>query len=259
MDGKRVKIDRSGATVIITITNPPVNALHPAVAKEIHDAIESAVVGDQSVRSLVLTGEGRCFVAGGDISYFQTLDSSTAENYALGIQRMQNALQDLSVPVIAAVNGVALGGGCELMMACDIRIADERAVFGQPEVTLGIIPGAGGTQYLPRLVGPGIAKRMLFSGERIDAAKAKEIGLVDEVVPAGDTLDVALELASQINANAPLAVAAAKRSVNLGTQMGLSDALRLEAGLFGELFRSDDVTEGVAAFLEKRSPNYKGA
>jgi len=244
--------------VVITIANPPVNALHPAVAAEIHDAVRTAVAGDPSVRSLVVTGEGKCFVAGGDIAHFRTLGISTAEIYALGIQDMQNALQDLSVPVIAAVNGAALGGGCELMMACDIRIADERAVFGLPEVTLGIIPGAGGTQYLPRLVSTGVAKRLLFSGERIDAVRAQAIGLVDEVVPAGAVLDAALKLAERINANAPLAVAAAKRSVNLGTQMALADALRLEAGLFGALFRSDDVAEGVSAFLEKRKPIYRG-
>jgi enoyl-CoA hydratase len=169
---------------------------------------------------------------------------------------MQDAIGLLQQPVIAAVNGTALGGGCELAMACDIRIADEQAVFGQPEVQLGIIPGAGGTQNLPRLVGAGRAKRLLFTGERLSAAAALEWGLVDEVVPEGSALERARALGAAIAANAPLAVAAAKRAVNLGLQMSLGDAHRLEATLFTALVETSDFAEGVDAFFAKRPPSF---
>jgi enoyl-CoA hydratase len=195
-------------------------------------------------------------MAGGDIEYFKTLDRSSSERYVLGIQRMQDALGLLPQPVIAAINGTALGGGCELAMACDIRVAAEQAVFGQPEVQLGIIPGAGGTQNLPRLVGAGRAKRLLFTGERISAATALEWGLCDEVVPAGAALSRAQELAAQIAANAPLAVAAAKKAVTLGLQMSLGDAHRFEASLFTTLVETRDFAEGIDAFFAKRPPTF---
>jgi enoyl-CoA hydratase/carnithine racemase len=244
--------------MIVTIDSKPVNALHPDVSDEILAAVDAAA-RDGSVRSVVLTGTGKHFVAGGDITYFQTLTPRTAELYALRIQQMQTALQTMGAPVIAAVNGTALGGGCELMMACDIRLAEEQAVIGQPEVGLGIIPGAGGTQMLPRLIPQGIAKRLLFTGERISAREALRIGLVDEVVETGGVLVAALRLAEKINANAPRAVAAAKRAVTLGLQMSLADGLRLEASLFGALFETADVKEGVAAFLEKRKADFRGS
>jgi enoyl-CoA hydratase len=252
-----IRVARQAATVVITIDNKPVNALHPDVSDEILAAVEDAA-RDETVRSLILTGAGKHFVAGGDIAFFQTLTPRTAELYALRIQQMQNTLQTIPIPVIAAVNGTALGGGCELMMACDIRIAEEQALIGQPEVGLGIIPGAGGTQMLPRLVPQGIAKRLLFTGERIDAREAQRIGLVDEVVATGGALDAASRLAEKINANAPRAVAAAKRAATIGLQMSLADGLRLEAALFGGLFDTADVREGVRAFLEKRKPDFKG-
>jgi enoyl-CoA hydratase len=244
--------------MIVTIDNKPVNALHPNVSDEILAAVDAAA-RDESVRSVVLTGTGKHFVAGGDITYFQTLTPRTAELYALRIQQMQTALQTMGAPVIAAVNGTALGGGCELMMACDIRIAEEQALIGQPEVGLGIIPGAGGTQMLPRLIPLGIAKRLLFTGERIGAREALRIGLVDDVVETGGALAAAVRLAEKINANAPRAVTAAKRAVTLGVQMSLADGLRLEASLFGALFETTDVKEGVAAFLEKRKADFRGS
>lgn len=258
MSFRLIRVTRQGATMIVTIDSKPVNALHPDVSDEILAAVDAAA-RDQSVRSVVLTGTGKHFVAGGDITYFQTLTPRTAELYALRIQQMQTALQTMGAPVIAAVNGTALGGGCELMMACDIRLAEEQAVIGQPEVGLGIIPGAGGTQMLPRLIPQGIAKRLLFTGERISAREALRIGLVDEVVETGGVLVAALRLAEKINANAPRAVAAAKRAVTLGLQMSLADGLRLEASLFGALFETADVKEGVAAFLEKRKADFKGS
>lgn len=248
---------RRAATLVVTIDNKPVNALHPDVSDEILAAVEGAARNEE-IRTLILTGTGKHFVAGGDIAFFQTLTSRTAELYALRIQQMQGALQTIPIPVIAAVNGTALGGGCELMMACDIRIAEAQALIGQPEVSLGIIPGAGGTQMLPRLVPQGVAKRMLFTGERITARDAQGIGLVDEVVDTGRALEAALSLAEKINANAPRAVAAAKRASTMGLQMSLADGLKLEAALFGALFETADVQEGVRAFLGKRKPDFQG-
>lgn len=238
---------------MITIDNPPVNALHPDVSAAIHAHIED-LASDRDVRVLILTGSGSHFVAGGDIEYFKTLDSYSGERYVLSVQAMQDALGLLPQPVIAAINGTCLGGGCELAMACDIRIADERAVFGQPEVTLGIIPAAGGTQNLPRLISTGRAKRLLYTGESIDSSEALKIGLVDELTPAGESLSYALALAERIASNAPMAVSSAKRAVNLGLQTNVLDGQRLEASLFGQLIESRDAKEGVKAFFEKRKP-----
>lgn len=257
MSFSSIRISRREVIVLVEIGHPPVNALHPDVAEELLAAVEAAAT-DPAVRALVLTGTGRFFVAGGDIRFFQSLGRDRAEAYALRIQHMQNTIHALRVPVIAAVNGITLGGGCELMMACDIRIADPGAVFGLPEVTLGVIPGAGGTQMLPRLVSPGTAKRLLFTGERISAHEALAIGLVDEVTKPGGVLDTALGLAERIAANAPLAVARAKAAANLALELPLSEGLRREAGLFGELFDTADVREGVAAFLDRRPADFQG-
>jgi enoyl-CoA hydratase len=250
-----VRLERAGRIAAITVDNPPVNALHPDVGAALEIKL-SEVAQDTAIRCVVLTGAGRHFMAGGDITHFPTLDRDRAERYVLGIQRMQDAIGTLPQPVIAAIAGAALGGGCELAMACDIRIAEEDATFGQPEVTLGLIPGAGGTQNLPRLVPLGVAKRLLFTGERIRAADALTIGLVDDVVPSGTALERARSLAEQIAQNAPLAVTAAKRAVNLGMQMSVLDGHRLEAALFASLVQTDDFREGVGAFLEKRAPQF---
>lgn len=251
-----VTLETRDRIALITINNPPVNALHPAVAEAIAEQV-AKVASDDEVRVLVLTGAGKHFMAGGDIEYFKTLNRSRAERYVLGIQKMQDDLSTLPQPVIAALNGTALGGGCELAMACDIRIAEEHVLLGQPEVTLGLIPGAGGTQALPRLVALGKAKRMLFTGERITAADAEAIGLVDEVVPSGLALERALELGETIARNAPLAVTAVKRAVALGMQMSLLDANRLEATLFASLAETHDLAEGIRAFFEKRTPSFE--
>ncbi len=250
-----VRTDRLGAVAVITIENPPVNALHPDVAAALEERL-GELADDISIRCVILTGGGRHFMAGGDIAHFPSLDRDRAERYVLGVQRMQDAIGTLPQPVIAAVAGAAVGGGCELAMACDIRVADEGATFGQPEVTLGIIPGAGGTQNLPRLVPVGAAKRMLFTGERIGAADALALGLVDEVVPVGTALERAQALADRIARNAPLAVTAAKRAVNLGLQMSALDGHRLEATLFASLVETSDFREGVSAFFEKRPPQF---
>lgn len=254
-----VSVRVEGDVHVVTIDNPPVNAFHPDVGEALIAAFDRIAAATPRARAVVLTGAGRMFMAGGDIRHFQTLDPVSAGRYARRIQIIQEAILHFECPVIAALNGHALGGGCELMMACDIRIASEDALFGQPEVTLGIIPGAGGTQNLPRLVPVGAAKRLLFTGDRITAVEALRIGLVDEVVPQSEVLPHAMALAARIARNAPLAVAAAKKAVNLGLELGLAEALRLETALFAELFRSADVGEGVAAFLGKRAANFQGS
>lgn len=243
------------AVGIITIDNPPVNALHPKVSDAILGCLEEAGRRDD-VRCVVLTATGKHFVAGADLQYVASIDRTEGERYALGVQAMQDRIGTIPQPVIAAINGTALGGGCELAMACDIRIAEERAILGQPEVTLGLIPGAGGTQNLPRLIGTGRAKRLLYTGERIPAATALELGLVDEVVPDSTSRDVAIELAMKIAANAPLAVTAVKRAVNLGQQMSNLDAHRMEAAFFASMVETEDLQEGTAAFFEKRAPQF---
>lgn len=257
MTYSKIHLEIHGVAALITIDSPPVNALHPNVASEILSAIQS-LAGVPEVRGVVITGRGRHFVAGGDITHFPNLNGREAETYALGIQRMQQELTNFDRPVIAAVNGTCLGGGCELMMACDIRIADQSAQFGQPEIRLGLMPGAGGTQNLPRLIGAGQAKRLLYTGAKIGSDRALNLGLVDEIVPDGRCVEAAVKLIEEISANAPLAVAQIKRAVNMGLDMALGDGLRLEAALFGELFRTEDVREGVSAFLGKRKPQFRG-
>lgn len=243
---------------VVVVDNPPVNAFHPQVGEQLLAAFDGFARRSPPLRAVIITGAGKFFMAGGDIKFFQTLDHVTAPQYARRIQMIQESILHFACPVIAAVNGAALGGGTELIMACDIRLASENAVFGQPEVALGIIPGAGGTQNLPRLVPVGTAKRLLFTGDRISAREARDIGLIDQITAPGEVLDEALALARRIAKNAPLAVAAAKKAVNLGLELGLSEGLRLETQLFGDLFHSQDVSEGVSAFVQKRTPQFKG-
>ncbi|MCR6030086.1 enoyl-CoA hydratase/isomerase family protein [Nocardioides sp. zg-579] len=252
-----IRLEKHGHVAVLTIDHAPVNALHPLVGAAIARRL-AEVATDDSLRALVITGAGKHFMAGGDITFFPEMDRVSAERYVLGIQKMQDDLATLRIPVIAALNGTTLGGGCELAMACDIRIVDERAKLGLPEVSLGLIPGAGGTQMLPRLVPMGTAKLLLFTGDRIDAAEALRIGLVDKVVPAGTVLEEALAVAERIAANAPLAVTAAKRAVNLGVQMSHLDGCRVEASLFAPLADTQDLKEGVHAFFDKRTPAFTG-
>ncbi|GAA1851559.1 hypothetical protein GCM10009836_34430 [Pseudonocardia ailaonensis] len=251
----RFEVEDSIATIVID--NPPVNALHPELSDEIAEIL-AGFARDGGIRVVVLTGTGRHFVSGADLHYVRTIGRHEAEAYALRIQAMQDCIRTLHQPVIAAINGTVLGGGLELAMACDLRIAEEQARFGQPEVTLGLIPGAGGTQNLPRLIPPGRAKRMLFTGERIAADEALRLGLVDEVVGTGEAREAATALARRIAANAPLAVAAVKRAVDLGTQPNLVEGHRIEATLFGPLVETADLAEGIEAFFAKRPPQFMG-
>ncbi|MFR9805084.1 enoyl-CoA hydratase/isomerase family protein [Pseudonocardia sp. RS010] len=251
-----VRLERIGATGVVTIDNPPVNALHPDVAAEIEDAARE-IAEDTTLRSMILTGTGRCFVAGGDIKYFTTIDSEGAARMALRVQKMQEFLFGHRVPVIVAVNGHALGGGLELLLSCDIAIAEEHAKIGVTEVRLGLIPGAGGTQMLFSSLPVGTAKRLLFTGDRLDAAESHRLGLVDQVCPTGESLKAALEIAERINTAGPLAVEAAKKSANFELRHSLDEGHRREVEIFSELFKSEDHREGITAFLESRTPEYK--
>lgn len=242
----------------ITVNRPDkLNALNAATIGELGDAIDE-VRGRDDIGAAILTGAGRAFIAGADISELAAQSAMQAKQRALRGQQIFRRFETSPKPVVAAVNGFALGGGCELAMACHIRIASEAAKFGQPEVRLGICPGYGGTQRLPRLVGLGRALQLLMTGEMIDAAEAYRIGLVNRVVPAGDLLSAADAMLRQMLANAPLALASCIETAVRGTETSLDDGLNLEANHFALLAGSQDMTEGTRAFLEKRPPAFVG-
>jgi enoyl-CoA hydratase len=250
------EIDAKVATV--TINRPKVlNALDETTLKEL-DLAFSAFAADPEVKVVILTGAGeKAFVAGGDIAAMQPLGPVAARAFAIMAQEVLSRIERFSKPVIAAINGYALGGGCELAMACDLRIAAESARLGQPEINLGIIPGWAGTQRLPRLVGKGRAKELLFTGEMIDAREAWRIGLVNRVVPAAELMNTARELAGKIAGKGQLALALAKEAVDRGLEMDLARANACEADLFGLCFATEDQKEGMLAFLEKRTAVFR--
>jgi enoyl-CoA hydratase len=243
----------------ITLNRPDkLNALNGVVIAELGDAI-GHVEGDPGVRGVILTGAGpKAFVAGADISEIAEQGASEGKARALAGQLVFRRLERCGKPVIAAVNGFALGGGCELAMACHLRVASESAKFGQPEVKLGIGPGYGGTVRLPRLVGKGRALELLLTGQMIDAQEAWRIGLVNRVVPADRLLDEAEQLLRTILENGPLAIRACLEAVDAGLEMSLDQALLLEANHFGLLSGTADLREGTRAFLEKRKPVFQG-
>ena len=253
MNFENILIEKDGKTVIITINRPEsLNALNHKTIQELSNAFEN-LNNDSSVRVIILTGSGeKSFVAGADIKEFADFGTNEAENLARnGQQTLFNKIENLGKPVIAAVNGFALGGGLELAMACHIRYASENAKLGLPEVTLGLIPGYGGTQRLPQLVGKGIANELIFSAKMISAERAKEIGLVNEVFSSEELLTKTKELASLIARNSPMGISKAIAAVNLA---GTKEGFEREIKSFGELFEMEDKKEGVAAFLEKRKP-----
>jgi enoyl-CoA hydratase len=255
-----ILVERAGAIATVTLNRPNVlNALNLRMLDELAEAF-AAVDADDALRAVILTGSGpKAFAAGADIGELNALPGAHAgEAQARKGQALTRAIERLRVPVIAAVNGFALGGGCELAMACDMRIASENAKFGQPEVNLGILPGYGGTQRLTRLAGEGMAMYLCLTGEMIDAAEALRIGLVQRVVPADGLLAEAQRIAGLIAAKAPLAIAATKRAVVDGAALGLDDALALEALLFGQAITTADFREGSRAFLDKRKPEFTG-
>src|SRR5580698_3134053 len=248
------------STGIITLNRPTVlNALRTQLLAELSQALKE-LESDERVRAIVLTGAGeKAFAAGADISELNALASAgSGTDQARSGQALTRQIERMRKPVIVAVNGFALGGGCELAMAGDIRIASENAKFGQPEVNLGLIPGYGGTQRLTRLAGKGVAMHRCLTGEMIDANEAVRIGLVTRVVPAAELMNEAKRIAALIASKAPLAIAACKRAIHTGAHMQMDDALEIEALEFGTLVDTEDIKEGTGAFLEKRKPVWKG-
>ncbi|HMN09999.1 MAG TPA: enoyl-CoA hydratase-related protein [Gemmatimonadaceae bacterium] len=257
-DAALVVTSRDGAIATLVINRPDKhNALSAGVRRALLDAV-SACSADPDVRVIIITGAGeKSFVAGADIAEFAT--RTPVDQYR--VMRAPSPLEAIErspKPVIAAINGYCLGGGLELAMACDFRLASDRARFGQPEINLGIIPGGGGTQRLPRLIGLGHAMRMILSGEPIDAAEALRVGLVQEVVPSEDLMSRTRDIAGKIAAKSPVALAAAKEATRAALQTPLAEGLRVESGLYLLAFSSADKDEGVRAFLEKRPPHFTG-
>ncbi|MDP8908168.1 MAG: enoyl-CoA hydratase-related protein [Chloroflexota bacterium] len=252
-----IDVERRGLVAIVTVDQPDkLNALDSDRLGALHAAFRE-IDGDAAVRCVVLTGGGqRAFIAGADISAMATMSPDEALAFARLGHAVTSEIETLAQPVIAAVNGFALGGGCELALACDIRVASETAVFAQPEVGLGIPPGWGGTQRLPRLVGTGVAAELIYTGRRIDAAEALRIGLVNAVYPAAELMDRALTMANQIAVNGPKAVQVSKRLIGMSSAANPSSGLATEARLFADGFGSVEQRDGMTAFLEKRKPSF---
>jgi enoyl-CoA hydratase/carnithine racemase len=254
-----VLYEKKGSIAYVTVNRPKVlNALNTLTWTELRAAFENAK-GDVTVRGVILTGAGeRAFIAGADISELAHLDAYDAEESSRFGQGVLDLIENLGKPVIAAINGFALGGGCETAMACTMRIAAEHAGFGQPEVKLGLLPGGGGTQRLPRLVGKGRALQLILTGEMISAQEAHRIGLVNEVVTAASLIDRAETILKQIMANAPIAVKFSLEAANRGLETSQSEGLALEASYFGICAATEDKKEGTSAFIEKRTPKFGG-
>lgn len=247
-----VLYNQVGAVGVITISREKaLNALNSVVLEELDKTLDAVNIDE--VRCLVLTGAGeKSFVAGADIGEMSTLTKAEGETFGKKGNDVFRKLETFPIPVIAAINGFALGGGCEIAMSCDIRICSENAIFGQPEVGLGITPGFGGTQRLARLVGVGMAKQMIYSGRNIKADEAFRIGLVNAVYPIEELVPAAEKLAAAIAKNAPIAVRNCKKAINDGLDVDMDQAIVIEEKLFGDCFESYDQKEGMTAFLEKR-------
>jgi enoyl-CoA hydratase/carnithine racemase len=254
-----VLYEKKGAIAYVTVNRPKVlNALNTPTWTDIKAAFEAAKA-DPSVHGVILTGAGdKAFIAGADISELAHVDAYEAEESSRFGQGVLDLVENLGKPVIAAINGFALGGGCETAMACTIRIAAEHARFGQPEVKLGLLPGGGGTQRLPRLVGKGRALQLILTGETITAQEAYRIGLVNEVVPAANLIARAEAILKQIAANAPIAVKFSLEAANKGLETSQAEGFALEASYFGICAATEDKKEGTSAFLEKRAPQFHG-
>ena len=252
-----VNVELQGAVAVLTIDRPKaLNALNPEVLADLKAAFEG--IDQNTVRCVILTGAGeKSFVAGADIGSMSTMTKAEGTDFGKTGNDIFLMIESFPLPVIAAVNGFALGGGCELAMSCDIRICSDNAMFGQPEVGLGITPGFGGTQRLPRIVGLGMAKQLLYTARNIDAAEALRIGLVNAVVPQAELMETALKMANTIARNAPIAVRACKKAVNEGMQVSIDKAVEIEEKLFGDCFETHDQVEGMACFLSREKPKPK--
>ena len=250
---------REGAVALLTLNRPQsLNALNAPLLDELRQAILQ-IREDSSLRAVIITGAGsRAFAAGADLKELSVLSPMAMQAYAQTGQRVFDLVEHLGKPVVAAVNGFALGGGCELAMACTLRVAADTARFGQPEVNLGLMPGFAGTQRLPRLIGQGRALDLLLTGRQIDAAEALRIGLVERVVPAADVMTAARTIADEFAAKPPLAVRSILEAVQRGSETTFEAGQALEASLFGLVASTADMREGTAAFLEKRTPIFKG-
>src|SRR5689334_5281800 len=259
MNYENILLEKKNAIAYVTVNRPKVlNALNMATMEELRAAFHD-IKSDAAIRVVIFAGSGeKAFVAGADIGELSKHDAVTGKEYTHKGQNVLNLIENLGKPVIACINGFALGGGCEIAMACTMRLASDNAKLGQPEVKLGIIPGYGGTQRLPRLVGKGIAMQLLLAGEMISAQEAHRIGLVNEVVPAAELIARAGASAANIMTNAPLAVQYTMEAVSKGMEMPLAEGLYLEAVLFGAACATVDKNEGTKAFLETRAAQFKG-
>ena len=253
----KVKIDKRDNVYILTINRPEaLNALNEEVLTDLNEAID-IVIGDETARAVIITGEGRAFVAGADIGAQAVLDIEGGRKWGQNGSALFRKIEKMDIPVIAAVNGFALGGGCELALACDLITASTKAKFGQPEVGLGIIPGFSGTQRLPRRIGIAKAKELIYTGRMIKAEEAEKIGLVNQVSEPETLISDALALAAEITKNAPLAVKYAKAAISRGMEVDIDNGIAVENELFAMCFGSEDQKEGMHAFLEKRQADFK--
>lgn len=257
MEFNNLLVEKNGSICTVKVNRPKyLNALNEETYKEIHKCFIE-LEKDDSIKVIILTGEGKAFVAGADISFMKDLDSKGGKDFGVLGTAAFNAVENINKVVIAAINGYALGGGCELAMACDIRIASNYAKLGQPEVSLGITPGSGGTQRLPRIVGVGKAKELIYTGEIIDAQEAHRIGLVNKVVEAEELMNATMKLAEKISSNAVMAVRYSKEAIDKGLQVDKETGMYIESSLFALCFSTEDQKEGMGAFLEKRKSNFK--
>lgn len=257
-DNLLLEVDSDGIAIVKINRPKALNALNATTVYELSALFDELAVND-AVKVIIVTGSGdKSFVAGADIVEMKTKTAIEGRRWGQLAQGVFNKIENIAKPVIAAVNGYALGGGCELAMACDIRIASEKAKFGQPEVSLGISPGFGGTQRLPRLIGKGRAKELLFTADMIDAAEAYRIGLANRVTKPEELIDVAKTMAKKIMSRAPIAVQVCKSAVNEGLDVDLDSGIAYEAEVFGLCFATEDQKEGMTAFVEKRKANFVG-
>ena len=254
-----LKVSMEGRIALVTIDRQVVlNALNTAVVRELQEFFDGAV-SDDAIGAILLTGAGeKAFVAGADIAEMRERDPQEAKQFSREGQRLTSTIESLPKPVIAAVNGYALGGGTELALACHLRFASENAMFGLPEVSLGIFPGWGGTQRLPRLIGRARATEMIISAEKIDAETAREYGLVNRIFPHDELLTETEKFAGKVLKNGPTAVEMALEAIRRGNELSLDEGLEVEADLFGLIFTTEDMREGTTAFVEKREPDFKG-